>query len=210
MDHLNQLLRDAASSGNIRDCLALIEQGVNPDGGNSTLKTALHLAAMKGYGNICAVLLEAGAQVNCRDYDQLTPLHYAVWRSQHDATLVLLERGADLHAVDQFGQSPLMYDARNKETRICIDLLARGAGTQGELARALNKDAELGYSEKCLLLLEAGADTQYIDPYSEKTALELAIRFNHAHTQALLRSWCAMKAARDVITELTSSSSKGL
>lgn len=210
MNHLDQPLRDAASLGDATKCLTLIGQGANPDSGNSTLKTALHLAAMKGHHTVCAALLQAGAQVNCRDDDQLTPLHFAVWKSHHDATLLLLERGANIHVVDRFGQSPLMYDARNEATRICTILLAHGADTKGDLARALNLSAAWGYSEKCLLLLEAGADTQYIDPHSEKTALELAIQLKHSQTQALLRSWCAMKAARDVVTELTSSSSKGL
>jgi len=65
----------------------LLERGADPDIGNFSGRTALHLAARDGRVKHVELLLTAGAGVNVRDERGDTPLQYA-----HDAGHQIVER----------------------------------------------------------------------------------------------------------------------
>jgi len=65
----------------------LLERGADPDIGNFSGRTALHLAARDGRAKHVELLLAAGAGVNVRDERGETPLRYA-----HDAGHKIVER----------------------------------------------------------------------------------------------------------------------
>ena len=65
----------------------LLERGADPDVGNFSGRTALHLAARDGRAEHVRLLLAAGASVNVRDERGDTPLQYA-----HNAGHKIVER----------------------------------------------------------------------------------------------------------------------
>jgi len=84
---------------------------------STTLRTPLHIAAMKGLTGICKALIDKGANPNCRDFDQNTPLHFCAEFGAFQTIIYLIEKTeADPTLKNQFGYMPRDI-AQNLQTR---------------------------------------------------------------------------------------------
>ena len=95
------------------------------------LRTALHIAAARGYRDVIDEL--TGAHLDARDRKSKTPLHYATAsiREEEDelwdgpgSVELLIDAGADVNVLDATYMAPLHYAARNGDIAIVNALLA--------------------------------------------------------------------------------------
>ncbi|XP_067937967.1 ankyrin repeat domain-containing protein 54-like [Watersipora subatra] len=82
----------ATQSNNSAAVLALINSGVNPSIADDKGRTALHVAANKGFFNIVTLLLEKGANANVMDINGNTPFQLASGDCQEKIKLDLMSR----------------------------------------------------------------------------------------------------------------------
>ena len=73
--------------------MELIRDGVDVNEPGPEDKTALHLAAARGYHRMCGILLESGADVNAKSNGE-TPLDFAK-RLNHSSIVGLLSNWGD-------------------------------------------------------------------------------------------------------------------
>lgn len=123
------LLRLAACGANEDVVLAVLESGGQDDvderASESKRRSALHLAAERGYNEVCRVLVTAGgADINLKDGWDNTPLHLAL--SNRHGTLVfdLLRWGARVDVTDDSGNLPLHLASQEDYGPIVSALLA--------------------------------------------------------------------------------------
>jgi uncharacterized protein len=90
---------DCAVESTNRDSAAvlslLLDAGADVCRGNAEGRTALHLAAMRGYLDKVTLLVQAGADVNAQTCDGETPLMDAAQCGRSAVVKFLLDRGAD-------------------------------------------------------------------------------------------------------------------
>lgn len=73
----------------------LLERGADPNIGNASKATPLHLAASRGYVEIAKLLIAHGAKVDVQEVNGDTPLHIASALCYRDMVACLLAAGAD-------------------------------------------------------------------------------------------------------------------
>ena len=79
--------------------MELIRDGVDVNESGHEDKTALHLAAARGYRRMCSILLETGADVNAKSNGE-TPLDFAK-SLNHSSTVKFLSNWGDDRVVDK-------------------------------------------------------------------------------------------------------------
>ena len=79
--------------------MELIKDGVDVNKPGPEDKTALHLAAARGYPRMCSILLEAGADANAESNGE-TPLDFAK-SLNHPSIVKLLSNWGDGQVVDK-------------------------------------------------------------------------------------------------------------
>ncbi|XP_044752110.1 ankyrin-1-like [Coccinella septempunctata] len=89
-----------------------------------TLKTPLHIAALRDNNEMINLLLRLGATVDSRDQEGQTPLHYACMRGITKMVSTLLEAKSDINALDYEGQSTLMLATSCNHYEV-VELLLR-------------------------------------------------------------------------------------
>lgn len=99
------------------------------DWSDSSGKTALHVAALKGNEELCRMLCDLGADFDLSDNQGNTPLHYASAWGHIPIVQLLIERGCQFAAKNNKGYSPSDY-AYSYSTRDTLESTAR---TQVEL-----------------------------------------------------------------------------
>jgi GTPase SAR1 family protein len=116
------------AGGDAHKCRALLSGGADPNGRESSTKTALHIAAELGHTEVVSVLLEAGASVDALLFG-LSALHLAAKNGHADVCSILI--CAAPHLLDQKsagkGVSPLHLAALFGREVVCDALLACGA-----------------------------------------------------------------------------------
>ncbi|XP_006652326.1 potassium channel KOR2 [Oryza brachyantha] len=96
-------VNNAAYHGDIFCLKSLISAGADPSKSDYDGRTALHIAALRGYEDIVRFLIQRGANVNSIDRFGNSPLLQAV-KSGHDKiTSLLVEHGATLNLEDTGG-----------------------------------------------------------------------------------------------------------
>ncbi|XP_012543706.1 E3 ubiquitin-protein ligase MIB2 [Monomorium pharaonis] len=108
------ILHVAASEDNPRVVEKLIEHAHQlVDIENETDgKTALHIAALKGYKKVAEILLSpigGRAKVDVRDNHQQTPLHKATWWGHWSLVELLIRHNADVCTLDENGNTALHF-----------------------------------------------------------------------------------------------------
>lgn len=92
-----------------------------------TNRTALHLAASKGWVKITEELLKYGAEPGDWDFSRKsTPLHCAAAAGDVATVQCLIKAGADINA-GLSGKSPLHYAVQNNAEKCVEFLLQAGA-----------------------------------------------------------------------------------
>ncbi len=126
--------------------------------GADDLAEALGQAVTFGYRDVVRTLIAAGAGAGVAESTGINLLHWATITNRPAVVPVLAEAGAAIDAIDDFGFTPLMYAAT----------------------------IDFGDAEGLKALLKAGADRS-IRNNDDRTALEQARYYKHAHLEAALR-----------------------
>lgn len=103
---LNALLLRAARDGDFDAVRHYAEEGAALETRDDQGRTALHIAAERGYTQSVEILHEMGADMNARDRNGETPLHRAARQplgKETSALLILL--GADITLRNRFGET---------------------------------------------------------------------------------------------------------
>ena len=90
-------LHHAASSGDIEQMKALLDEGLPINAFDSLNRTPLHCAAISGHLEAVQYLISAGADVNAHDEENIgeTPLGEVAANCTFDMAKVLVDAGAD-------------------------------------------------------------------------------------------------------------------
>jgi ankyrin repeat protein len=106
----------------------LIANGANIEDRNNDGRTALILAAEKGYSDTVAMLIANGANINARDKLGRTALIWAtVGGRSFDIVAMLILSGTDVNAQDKDGDTPLANASYTDNTEIIKIPLEKGA-----------------------------------------------------------------------------------
>ncbi|MFM6122711.1 MAG: ankyrin repeat domain-containing protein, partial [Sphaerospermopsis kisseleviana] len=128
IDKNDNLLLNAAKSGDIKRVGELLATGANVDGCDRNGTTALMFAANLGYTEIVRSLLDFGANINLpRKTYGLTALMLAASNNQVDIVKLLISKDADINAVNEDGSTALMAAAQKGHLEIVQILLNAGA-----------------------------------------------------------------------------------
>ena len=123
-------LIDAASRGDVNRVKTLVENGNIDINHPGTYKgrTALMMAAKRGYIHVVEYLVDHGADVNRTDEEGETPLLMAIMspHEQHREPIItcLLEHGADVNHADNSGRTPLhlvSFDGTVPQAQMLMD-----------------------------------------------------------------------------------------
>ncbi|MFA6560696.1 MAG: ankyrin repeat domain-containing protein [Verrucomicrobiia bacterium] len=173
---------DYARHGDVAKVRGILEK--TPDLVNHKEKTTWSLLHCAVYGDnkdkegckaVIELLLAKGADINIKDARNETPLHVAVTHSSREVVELLLVHKADANAKDDCGHTPL-HNAARKGNNDVVELL---------LACRADINAKSGF-------LPSEPHTPHIedDPNYDPglTSLNIAMKFEHPDTAALLRS----------------------
>lgn len=146
-------------------------------------KTALHLAAAKGYRDICDKLLGVGADPNATDRGGQTPLHMAVLGGHLDTAELLLMFRAGVSVTEKTGRSPLHIAADLGSLTMCELLMRFGSDLNlqdKEGNSAMHLSASHGYDVIVSLLLQRGGEPDLED---NEGATPFFLAFSQAYTR---------------------------
>ncbi|PRP89154.1 Pfs, NACHT and Ankyrin domain protein [Planoprotostelium fungivorum] len=91
-------------------------------------ESALHMAALMGYGSIVRTLLtQDGIQINSRDYENYTPLHHGCINGHREVCDILIAHGSDVNAKSSEGFTPLHAATIFGDSALVDHLLRNGA-----------------------------------------------------------------------------------
>ena len=155
------LLHVTSSSALARLCL---QHGANPHARTAKLRTPLHVVRNV---YVCRVLVDAGADIHARDELGCTPIFWAIYSQRRTVCRWLIERGADLNVQHKYGDSPLHFAVMEPSNAIVQDLVQAGADLTLRNHHGwtpLYTAIVDGRPRHALLLLNAGADPNGIDP----------------------------------------------
>ena len=139
----------AAEDGAIDILTVLIQQPIDLNAQDITLKTPLMKATRNGKLDAVKRLVDAGCSLNVRDKNRDTALHFAARHGSASLVQVLIQGGSDVNIQNQWGHTPLME-------AVCYN----------------NKDASAR-------LLEAGCDVNLRDYKCGDSALHISVRKNY-------------------------------
>lgn len=100
-------LVQAVTYNNTEEVHRLLDAGVSANSIDLEKRSALHVAASKGYVDIVRLLLSYGADPNIRDSIQNTPLHLAACIHNLPIISMLIDAKADVSCLDIHGRNPL-------------------------------------------------------------------------------------------------------
>ena len=156
--------------------LSLIQAGANFNLRDRDGDTALNWSILWGWTEIVAILVEAGVQVSEVNNIGYTPLMLATYLEHTEIINILKEAEASTSGLDQI---ELIRAIENQEENHVQGLLEAGVSAnskdyQGNSALKLAIVTEK--TEICRMLVQSGADTEFIDSEQHESALLRAIR----------------------------------
>ncbi|KAF1794792.1 Ankyrin repeat-containing domain [Phytophthora cactorum] len=120
-------------NGDVKELVALLEQGARINDTDREGYAALQVAAKKGRDDCVAFLLQEGADVNQRDSDGFSALHEAAFFGHDNIARILLHHGAD----KTFVNSPMESSEEDASVatptswRYCLHIAYYGTGFVG-------------------------------------------------------------------------------
>lgn len=185
----------------------LLKAGAKPDVIDSAQQTALHiLIAEYQHGDFAKVIslidrfIALGVNPNCQDNSQQTPLHKAVFSREPRLVYHLVTKhGADPNIQDNYKFHPLLWllNSNCRDRKMVKALVNVGSSLilqNKYVGNALHAAAERNHPEAAKILLASDADPYVIslgeDPKCKnKTALQIAIKYNHHKVAKIIRTW---------------------
>lgn len=138
-----QCLAEAASRGDLREVVRLLDQEGVDVNGFSNCRTALINAADHGHPQIVATLIGRGADVNAQDEkDHWTALMMAARGGRADIVKVLLNAGARVDITNISGDSALTYAVKSGDSGVLRQLLD-AAAIRGNTAKQIALDSAM-------------------------------------------------------------------
>ena len=162
---------------------AIVDNGIEVNATNKTIKTALMLACTKRYVDAIHVLLKAGSDTNIADVHGYSCLMRAVnGDCSKEVLQALIDHGADVNATNKHSRTALMLASEKRQVDAIHVPLKAGSDTNIAdvrgytcLMRAVNGD----YSKELLeTIIDHGADVNATDK-DNCTALMLACTNRH-------------------------------
>ncbi|KAL0463277.1 UNVERIFIED_CONTAM: Potassium channel SKOR [Sesamum latifolium] len=151
-------VNSAAYYGDLYQLKSLIRSGADPNKKDYDGRSALHLAASKGYEDITLFLIQEGVDINAEDNFGNTPLLEAI-KNGHDRVASLLSREGALLKIDNPG-AYLCTVVSKGDTDLLRRMLANGIDPNSkdyDHRTPLHLAASQGLYLMAKLLLEAGA-----------------------------------------------------
>jgi ankyrin repeat protein len=157
-----ELLKENVADPNFWEVVRLLLQKVaNKDPLDKHKKTALHIAAEKGYVSVVRLLLEKKADANVKDSIGRTPLQLAAVNGDEEAVKLLLQKNADPNVQDDYKRTALHCAVWVGSEVIVESLLEKRAHRTVKDIRghsALHLGAERGQEEVFRRLFDGVAD----------------------------------------------------
>jgi len=99
----------AARDGDFDGVRHFFEEGASLESRDDQGRTAMHIAAERGYSRTIELLVELGAKIDAQDHNLETPLHRAA-RQSHGAetSALLILHGADITIKNRLGDTAFM------------------------------------------------------------------------------------------------------
>ena len=204
---LDEMMRRAASDGNLAAVRGSLRRGANVDSTEANGRTALMHAAAKGHVEIVSYLLAKGADVNARAHCGAHPLIYATRSGKEALVRALLDAGASVDLPNNTGETALMIAARRGHRKAGEVLVSRGANvemTNSDGWTALHSAASEGQELMAMLLLSSRGMALTQD-HAGRTAEAIALEAGHASLAAKLGAQANQETAnRAELTHLLS------
>lgn len=104
--NVNTAFMKAARDGDFDGVRYYFDEGASLETRDDQGRTAMHVAAERGYSKTIELLVELGANINAQDNHMETPLHRAARQPHAAATSALLiMNGADITLRNRFGDT---------------------------------------------------------------------------------------------------------
>ena len=100
-------IRIHAGMNNNEQVERLLASGANPNSADEHGRTALHIAAAKGFADVVSTMLKGGAEPNQKDSLGNTPLHLAACTNHIAVVTLLLRAGTNVEMLDNNGRTPM-------------------------------------------------------------------------------------------------------
>lgn len=158
----DQMLCDAAYSGNLEICELLLKAGANANG-QGLFSSPLQTAARYNHPEIVKLLLQHDAEIEKSDHEGNTALILAASQGNLDIVKILLASGAAIHARNKQSWTALMQASLFGRTETLKYLLEQGANANDKAENERNITTlmlacDSGSEESVKLLLGHGAD----------------------------------------------------
>ncbi len=120
-------LIEAASIGDQRNVVLLLQHQPDLDAVTGEEETALTFAVVNEYPDLVKVLIEASAEVNWEDTKGCTPLTYAVCSGNVEIVRLLIDAGADPNHADINGDTILIHAVRSRNVAVVSEVLKKAS-----------------------------------------------------------------------------------
>jgi ankyrin repeat protein len=178
-------LTEAIEAGDADEVARLLESGADPNVRTRWGGTALIAAVQEGSLEVVELLLAHGADVRAHDEEGSTVLH--VGTPKLEILRRLLDAAAAVDAQDADGYTALYLSVAEPE--LVKELLDHGADPNLATRRfetPLTFCAAWGHAESAALLLNAGANANYVDDETHLSVLCYAAESGHADVAEVL------------------------
>jgi len=182
-------LHDAASSGHPAVVLQLLAAGAQIDAADSSGRTPLHCAVIKGNESIVRLLVFEHANVLATDWNtRRTALHFAAEKGRGEIVALLLEASPSLMSwVDHNGLTALHVAVGHCQANVVKKMLAVGPITEAH-ASAVHLAVSNGFEDIADMLLQQCLVAAYTPDSRGNTLLHLTVKAKHT-TLFVERVW---------------------